>query len=111
MSDDISSLDEYRNRARIRIATDADHLTIKGSSKVTLSHAISFRLQGVEVGYLDATYDFTTMPPDYHGLALQCLLARGGMTMHLDALVRAEQEESPPEPPPKPSWWQRLWRI
>lgn len=110
MSDDIISLDERRNR--IRISGDSDGLTIKGGSLVTIKKAISFRLQGVEVGYLDAVYDFKTMPPDYHGLALQCLLARGGpMLMHLDALMRAEQEEPPPEPPPKLSWWQRLWRL
>lgn len=107
MADDIISLDERRRR--LHIVEGGPDLTIKNGSLVTIKRAISFRLQGVEVGYLDAVYDFKTMPPDYHSLALQCLLARGGpLLLHLDALVRAETSE-PARPPPKLSWWRRWW--
>ena len=80
-------------------------VTVPGEPKVTLPRAVVLMLHGEEIGSVDAVYDFAPMPEEYHELALQAVLARGAVTLHVGSQLR---NMTPTEPTPR-RWWQ-FWR-
>lgn len=48
-------------------------LTVETGPPVITSKALTIFLDGVEIGHLSATYDFSELPPEYYELAIQIM--------------------------------------
>jgi len=60
---------------------DTSAVTIQGSTVVTVEGALVLVEGGVEVGRLDAKYDFADLDPKYHHIALQMIYKSNRLMM------------------------------
>jgi hypothetical protein len=54
------------------ITFSADN-TIKGQAKVVLQKFVIFVQNGKEMGHINASFDFSSLPPELHGVGLNMI--------------------------------------
>jgi len=75
--------------------------TIESEAKAVLPKYIIFMQDGLEVGYIDATYDFTNCPTELHSLGLGMIKGHKIYLPSREARIAERLSASKP----KRRWW------
>jgi len=109
---------------QICITTGDTAITVETEPKALFEGFITFVDHWGELGKIDATFDFSKLPPELHSIGLQ-LIRQSGIRMHMRDFVRSKDprsvllipeggrrelvaEESSTTEKPR-SWWRRLF--
>jgi len=105
----------------IIVEGEKDIFTIRSEPKVIVERAVSFTCCGIPVGSIDATYDFSDLPPELHSMAIQTVLQRSmniclpydflppshEVRQRMEAKINRERDEARKKLKQR-KWW-RFW--